>query len=107
MALPIRTRITLWYLALLTAVVLAAAALLLLRLQSGLIGGLDEGLATRAAQISLGLQRGCEGEFRDVTDASLVGLPLGESAAQLLASDGAVRESTEDAAANQPLIGQE
>jgi two-component system, OmpR family, sensor kinase len=106
MSLPIRTRITLWYLALLTAVVLAAAALLLLRLRSGLIGGLDEGLATRAAQISLGLQRGCEGEFRDVTDASLVGLPLGESAAQLLAPDGSVRESTGDAAANQPLIDQ-
>lgn len=106
MALSIRTRITLWYLLLLTIVVVTVSAVLVVRLQSGLIAGLDEGLATRAAQISLGLQRGCEGEFRDVSDASLVGLPLGESAAQLLAPDGSVRESTGDAAANQPLIDQ-
>ena len=51
-----------------------------LRLRAGLVDGLDDSLATRAAQISLGLQGGCEGEFQDVSDAALVGLPQGESA---------------------------
>jgi len=104
MRLPIRTRITLGYVALLTIVVLAASAFLLVRLRASLIRGVDEGLATRAAQIAIGLQGGCEGEFRDVSDASLVGLPLGEAAAQLLGPDGSVRESTGDPAAAQPLI---
>jgi two-component system OmpR family sensor kinase len=66
----------------------------------------DEGLATRAAQVSLGLQSKCEGEFQDVSDASLVGLPIGESAAQLLGPDGTVKESTGDRAAELPLIDQ-
>jgi heavy metal sensor kinase len=44
------------------------------------------------------------GVFQDVSDASLVGLPQGESGAQLLASDGTVKESTGDPAAEQSLL---
>jgi heavy metal sensor kinase len=85
-------------------VFLVLGAFLLLRLRASLVAGLDESLATRAAQISLGLQRGCEGEFQDVSDASLVGLPQGESGAQLLSPQGAVLETTGDPAAEQPLL---
>jgi two-component system OmpR family sensor kinase len=102
--LPIRVRLTLWYVALLALVFLVLGGFLVLRLRSGLIAGLDEGLATRAAQISLGLQGGCEGEFRDVSDASLVGLPQGESGAQLLSPVGTMLESTGDPAAEQALL---
>ena len=105
MSLTIRTRLTLWYVALLTVVVLGLGVFLVVRLQAGLVRGVDEGLGTRAAQIALGLDRGCEGEFQDVSDASLVGLPQGESGAQLLAPDGSVMESTGDPTAQQPLIG--
>jgi two-component system, OmpR family, sensor kinase len=104
MVVPIRWRITLWYVFLLTVVVIGLSAFLLLRLQAGLLHGLDEGLATRAAQISLGLENGCEGEFQDVSDASLTGLPLGESGAQLVGADGSVKEWSGDQAAEQPLI---
>ena len=90
MSRPIRTRLTMWYVGLLAAVFLVLGGFLMVRLHAGLIRGLDDSLATRAAQISLGLQGGCEGEFQDVSDASLVGLPQGESAAQLLSPAGKV-----------------
>ena len=93
-----------WYVGLLAIVLFVLGGFLILRLHSGLIHGLDDGLATRAAQISLGLQGGCEGEFQDVSDASLVGLPQGESGAQLLGPEGKVLESTGDPAAEQPLL---
>ena len=93
-----------WYVGLLAAVLIVLGGFLIVRLHAGLIHGLDGSLATRAAQISLGLQGGCEGEFQDVSDASLVGLPQGESAAQLLSSDGRVLESTGDPAAELPLL---
>ena len=104
MSMPIRTRLTMWYVGLLAAVFLVLGGFLMVRLHAGLIRGLDDSLATRAAQISLGLQGGCEGEFQDVSDASLVGLPQGESAAQLLSPAGKVLESTGDAAAERPLF---
>jgi heavy metal sensor kinase len=103
-SLPIRVRLTLWYLGFLAVVLVVLSGFLTLRLHAGLTRGLDESLAIRAAQISLGLQNGCEGEFRDVSDASLVGLPQGESGAQLLGPDGAVLESTGDPAAERPLL---
>jgi len=93
-----------WYVGLLAAVFLVLAGFLIVRLHAGLIRGLDDSLATRAAQISLGLQGGCEGEFQDVSDASLVGLPQGESAAQLLSPTGKMLESTGDPAAERPLL---
>jgi heavy metal sensor kinase len=89
---------------LLALVLLVLGGFLTLRLRAGLVAGLDASLATRAAQISLGLRNGCEGEFQDVSGASLVGLPQGESGAQLLSPHGAVLESTGDPAADRPLL---
>ncbi len=104
MSLPIRARLTLWYVGLVAAVFIVLGGFLTLRLNAGLRRGLDESLVTRAAQISLGLQNGCEGEFQDVSDASLVGLPQGESGAQFLDPQGKVLETTGDPAAEQPLL---
>jgi two-component system OmpR family sensor kinase len=104
-SLPIRVRLTLWYVGLLALVLVVLGGFLTLRLHAGLVRGLDETLATRAAQISLGLQNGCEGEFQDVSDASLVGLPQGESGAQLVDPSGKVVETTGDPAARRPLLG--
>ena len=104
MSMPIRARLTMWYVGLLAVVLVVLGGFLILRLHAGLVHGLDDSLATRAAQISLGLQGGCEGEFQDVSDASLVGLPQGESGAQLLGPAGTVLESTGDPAAQRPLL---
>jgi two-component system OmpR family sensor kinase len=104
MNLPIRVRLTAWYVCLLALVFIVLGGFLVLRLHAALLRGLGESLATRAAQIALGLRDGCEGEFQDVSDASLVGLPQGESGAQLLSHEGAVLESSGDPAAEQALL---
>lgn len=104
MSWPIRARLTVWYVALLALVLAAIGVYLVVQLRSGLVEGVDHELETRAAQISLGLQPGCEGEFQDVSDASLVGLPQGESGAQLVSPTGAVLESSGDPAAERPLL---
>ena len=104
MRVPIRARLTLWYALLLALILVAVGAFLLVRLRADLVGGVDDSLDTRAAQISLGLENGCEGEFKDVSDASLRGLPQGESGAQLLGPDGSVMESTGDAITARPLL---
>ena len=104
MSLPIRARLTLWFVLLLAAILAGVGAFLQVRLRADLITGVDQSLDTRAAQISLGLQNGCEGEFQDVSDSSLVGLPLRESGAQLLRPDGTVLESTGDPVAGRSLL---
>lgn len=104
MSLPIRARLTAWYVGLLALILLALGAFLVVKLRADLVSGVDRELDTRAAQIALGLQNGCEGNFQDVSDASLVGLPLGESGAQVIAPDGSVIDSTGDTVVERPLL---
>ena len=114
MNLPIRVRLTAWYVALLALILATLGVFLVVRLRADLVQGVDQGLDTRAAQISLGLKggganttgtgTGCEGEFQDISDASLTGLQTGESAAQLLGPAGTVLETSGDTIADRPLI---
>jgi heavy metal sensor kinase len=105
--MPIRARLTLWLVTMLAVLLVALGGFLVLRSRGGLLAGLDESLSTRASQIALGLRRGCEGEFQDVSSASLTGLLQGESGAQLLDPSGAVVESSGDAVAAGPLLSPE
>ena len=118
MNLPIRVRLTAWYVVLLALILAVLGAFLVVRLRADLIRSVDQSLDIRAAQIALGLENGgqgtsqngagngagCEGEFQDVSDASLVGLPQGESGAQLLGTGGVVREASGDPVAEHPLL---
>ena len=54
MSLPIRARLTLWFVLLLAAILAGVGAFLQVRLRADLINGVDQSLETRAAQISLG-----------------------------------------------------
>ncbi len=103
--MPIRAKLTMLTVAVLAVILLAICTFLLVRLRADLIHGVDQSLDTRAAQIALGLGRDCEGEFQDVSDSSLAGLPQGESGAQLLGADGSVLESSGDAVADHALVG--
>jgi heavy metal sensor kinase len=105
MKLPIRARLVILHVSLLAVILASLFTFLVVRLRSDLVAGLDDSLAVRAAQISLGLQGSKEGEFRDVSSASLRGLPLGESAAQLLDVRGDVLEASGEAAATRALVG--
>jgi heavy metal sensor kinase len=105
MNLPIRVRLSAWYVILLAVILSASGAFLLIQTKNDLVRGLDRSLDSRAAQISLGYQGTGEGEFQDVSDSALVGLSRGESAAQLLSADGHVLETSGDAVAGTPMIG--
>lgn len=104
MRLPIRLRITIWYVGLLALLVAALGVFVVVRLRADLIAGLDASLGTRASQIALGFSNAGEGEFQDVSDAALRGLPGSEDAAQLLDGDSAVLETAGDSAAETPMI---
>ena len=104
MNVPIRLRLTAWYAALLAVTLLALGGFLLVRLQADLLRSTDEALTLRAAQISLGLRSGCEGEFHDVSSSLLKGLSSGESGAQLVTPAGTVVESTGDPVATGALL---
>jgi len=103
--LPIRLRVTIWYVALLAVLIAALGVFVVVRLRSDLVDGIDASLGTRASQIALGFHGTGESEFQDVSDASLRGLPGGKSAAQLLDASGTVLESSGDPVAEAPLIG--
>ncbi|MDP9327517.1 MAG: hypothetical protein M3P10_04835, partial [Actinomycetota bacterium] len=75
--MPIRAKLTLLYVGVLALILAAVCTFLLVRLRADLVHGVDQSLDTRAAQIALGLGHNCEGEFQDVTDSSLIGLPQG------------------------------
>jgi heavy metal sensor kinase len=106
MTLPIRARVTVWYIALLAGLIAALGVFVVIRLRTDLIGGVDASLDTRAAQISLGFRGAGEGEFQDVSDASLNGLPGGESAAQLLDERGTLLETSGVPAGEAAMIDQ-
>jgi heavy metal sensor kinase len=105
MSLPIRWRLTFWYVFLLALILAAFGVFLLLRLQSDLVDGIDRSLDSRAAQISLGFESGGEGELPDVPDAQLLNLGQGERGAQIIAADGHVMDSSGDPVDNAPLLG--
>ena len=107
MNLPIRLRITIWYVALLAILMASLGAFVVIRLRSDLVAGVDSTLATRASQIALGLRGPGEGEFQDVSDAALQQLPGSESAAQLLGTRGSVLERSGDTAAASAMVGAE
>ena len=106
MNLPIRARVTVWYIALLAGLIATLGVFVVIRLRTDLINGVDASLDTRAAQISLGFPGARDGEFQDVSDASLNGLPGGESAAQLLDERGTVLETSGVPAGEAAMIDQ-
>jgi signal transduction histidine kinase len=83
--LPIRIRLTAWYVALLALVLVALGAFALTRLQSDLTGSVDRALARAAGPIAR-----ADDDFSEVSAAVLPGPDAG---AQRLGSDGRVRAS--------------
>jgi heavy metal sensor kinase len=104
-SLPIRTRLTLWYVGLLAVILLAAGTFVIVRTRADLVAKLDETLRASATELAADYtSTGGESGFRDATDASLAGLPRDESAAQLLTSDGTVAASSGASVGRRPMI---
>ncbi len=102
MKLPIRIRITAWYVCLLALIVIAVGAFLVLRLRADLIGAIDDGLRPAAAQIAHDYRLEGLPEFRDSAGTVLKGE---RASAQLLAPDGSILTAFGDPVGNDPMLG--
>src|SRR5437870_2744286 len=102
---------TAWYVTLLAVILAGLASFLLIRMKSDLVGAIDHSLDTRAAQIAGSSSENTSataGSFQDVSESSLVAVPRGETADQILSSTGAVLQAAgrgEHAVSGAPMIG--
>jgi heavy metal sensor kinase len=102
-ALPVRVRLTVWYVGLLAAILVAAGLFLPVRLGRDLVAGIDRTLDAAASQISPANHEN-EAGSQDVTDATLAGLAAGESAAQILSAGGSVLKHSGEEISQAPLL---
>jgi heavy metal sensor kinase len=105
--LPVRVRLTAWYLALLGLTLVTLSGFLLLRLRADLVAGVDGSLDARAAEIVVAIREGGNEGFAEAGEAALASLPRPDSAAQLLSPDGRVLASAGAAVAGRPLLGRD
>jgi heavy metal sensor kinase len=103
MNLPIRARLTLWYVGLLAVILIVVGAFLLVRLQTGLLDGVDQNLDDRASEVAIDLQGG-DRSFESLNASSLRALSRGAFAAQVESMSGRVLLSTDDPTGRQPMI---
>ena len=85
--LPVRARLTAWYVALLAVILATLAFFLLLRLRADLVAEVDKGLDAQAA----GVLADTDGGAARLSEDSLAGLSRGATVAQLLSSAGQVQ----------------
>jgi heavy metal sensor kinase len=97
--LPVRARLTAWYVLLLAVILTALGSFLLLRLRADLVAEVDNTLDSQAAGI-LADPDGLE----PMPAAGVAGLPRGQTVAQLLSPTGQVRERAGTAAPAESLV---
>ncbi len=101
MRLPIRARMTAWYVVLLGAIVVAVGAFLVVRLRSDLTDAIDRTLHPAVAQIADGYRAEGAPEAIDVARSVLTGE---RPAAQILDPSGRVAVSFGDPVARAPML---
>jgi heavy metal sensor kinase len=101
MTLGIRTRLTVWYVAALTGMIVALGAFLLVRMRTGLTEVLDEGL--RAGAVFGRSWHQSPSSSTTLTEAVLLRLPAHESAVQTLTPAGEVVQLAGDKEARRPM----
>jgi len=105
MRIPLKLRLTLSYVAMFAIIVGLWSVFVVVLVRADLYAGVDRELASRASQVALNLSSNGEGEFQDVTDSALSGVPRTEAAAQLLTATGSVLESSGDTiSAKRPTV---
>jgi two-component system, OmpR family, sensor kinase len=97
--LPVRARVTAWYVLLLALILATLGSFLLLRLRADLVAEVDEGLDAQAA----GVLADDDG-LAVISGRPVAGLPPGETAAQLVSATGQVKERAGSAAPDQSLL---
>lgn len=104
MNIPLKARLTLWYITLFAIIAVVWSAGVVALVRADLYAGLDRDLASRATQLSTTIGTAGGGEFPDISDATLKGVPKQQTAAQLLSATGEVIESSGATMAADPLV---
>lgn len=104
MNLPLKARLTLWYVTLFALIVGVWSVFVVVVARAQLQAGTDRALAASATQIIAGFSGGKDSEFADISGAALKGVPRTESVSQLLDSAGNVLEFAGDPVAKAPMI---
>lgn len=104
MSVPIRLRLTAWYVVLLAAVLLALGTFVVTQLRSDLIAGVDSSLRDAAIQTTQGWEVEGAADFIDVAHTVLPGPARHGSGAQVLESSGPVTVSVGDPIMEAPQI---
>lgn len=107
MTLPIRVRLTLWYVLLLAVILVATGFVAVAVLRREMTAGVDRTLRSSTSELATDVSTSIsqsESEFRDQTDTSLGGLPRDVSAAQIVASDGTVTLSAGNTVGLVPML---
>jgi len=100
--LPVRVRLTAWYLGLLAVILATLGSFLLLRLRADLVAETDQVLDTQAVAILGDADAGARLETTPAT--GVAGLPAGDTAAQLLSPTGTVLDRGGPATPERPLL---
>jgi signal transduction histidine kinase len=103
-SLPIKARLTLWYVTLFALIVGFWSVFVIVIVRIDLYAGMDRALASRASQIEVSLTPSSNGHFKDISDSTLTGLARTEAAAQLLLADGTVVEHSGDKVSATPMV---
>jgi heavy metal sensor kinase len=101
MSLPIRVRMTAWYVALLAVIVVAVGAFLVLRLRADLTDAIDHALVPASNQLAAGYHAEGGPELADTAQTALSGE---RAAAQVLGPTGRVLASHGDRVARAPML---
>jgi heavy metal sensor kinase len=101
--MPIRLRLTVWYALLLTLIVAAVGAFVVVRLRSDLTESIDRRLQPAAQQIASGYRAEGAQEFHDVSATVLSGK---RAAAQVVGADGTVVLRHGDGVGARPLLNE-
>ena len=104
MNIPLKARLTLWYVTLFAVIAAVWSGGVVALVRADLYAGLDRDLASRASQIALSVGTPGDGEFQDISDATLKGIPKQQTAAQLLSVGGQVLESSGATLAARPMV---
>ena len=103
MNLPVKARLTLWYVTLFTVIVASWSTYVIVRVRLDLYAGLDRALASRATQLAAVMRGGASSAFKNASDATLAGVAPTEAAAQLLSASGSVLQHSGDAIAKKQI----
>jgi heavy metal sensor kinase len=104
-SLPIKVRLTLWYVALFAFIVGVWCVFVVLLVRVDLYNGIDRTLGSRAAQIAQAANANEAGEFESVSEATLSGVARTEAVAQIISPSGSVLQSSGDVVAKRPIVG--